>query len=260
MEDLKEHIRALIMQDETDEAVEALLEWSKSNYLRLYDQCILLRARLEQIERESTTNLISPEDATRQMSQINAALLHLLAEMDARPVPDSADLHPADPAGQRKWLVPVLVGALVVAIGAAAYFYSSPSKTPEDVGAATNASGSLRFPAGKRVVLVENGNEITYEIANGRIERLNPEQQRLILQIRCLPKTAYQQDINFWSRDFRLECPGLPPLAPSNDLNLLAKHGTHQDGALEFLLPHQIRSGKLTIRYGSQSTQLPVSW
>ena len=261
MEQLKEQIRALIVRDETDEALDALLEWSKSHYLRMHEQCILLRARLEQIERETNTNLISPEESRRQVGQINAALLNLITDLDNLPVtnrsiPDSA------PVQQRRnsWLLPVLMGALVVAVGSATYLYFGPSKSLEDNAPAAAVPGTLRFPEGKRAVLVENSNEIAYEIIGGRIERLHPEQQRLVLQIRCLPKTAYQQDVNFWSRNFRLECPGLPPLAPSNDLNLLAKHGAHQDGAVEFLLPHPIRSAKLLIQLGTQSTGLPISW
>ena len=261
MEQLKEQIRALIVRDETDEALDALLEWSKSHYLRMYEQCILLRARLEQIERETNTNLISPEESRRQVSQINAALLNLITDLDNLPAPDRSG-PPATPAPQRqnRWLVPVLVGGLVVAIGAASYFYFGLPKPLGTDAAVADVPTTLRFPAGKRVVLVENSDEITYEVLGGRIERLNPEQQRLVLQVRCLPKTAYQRDVNFWSRNFRLECPGLPPLAPSNDLNLLAKHGAHQDGAVEFLLPHPIRLAKLLIQLGTQSTGLPISW
>ncbi len=259
MEQLKEQIRALIIRDETDEALDTLLEWSRSNYLRMHEQCILLRARLEQIERETNTNLISPEEARRQVGQVNAALLNLITDLDNLPVtnrsvPDSAPVQQR----QNSWLVPVLIGAFVIAVGAAAYFYFGQSNALEDNAA--DVSGALRFPAGKRVVLVENSDEITYEILSGRVERLNPEQQRLVLQVRCLPKTAFRQDINFWSRNFRLECPGLPPLAPSNDLNMLAKHGAHQDGQVEFLLPPASRSAKLLIQLGTQSTGLPIIW
>lgn len=263
MQQLKEQIRALIMQNETDAAVDTLLEWSKSNYLSIYDQCVLLRARLEQIEREANTNLIAPEDAMRQVNQVNAALLNLISDLETKPVEQVAlKTHPTK---SNSWLVTTLLGALILAIGVATYFFL---KMPANSAATSTASttdgilsgGQVRFPDGKRVVLVENGQDVAYEILSAKVESLNPQQRRLALQVRCLPKMAYAQDINFWNRDFRLECPGLPPLPPSNDLNLIAESGSYKDGPVEFLIPPQARSGKLTIQFGSQSAQLSMAW
>ncbi len=261
---LKEQIRELIMQNETDQAVDTLLEWSRSNYLSIYDQCVLLRARLEQIEREANTNLIAPEDAMRQVNQVNAALLNLISDLETNPAEQLAPTtHPA--TKPNNWLVPTLVGALILAIGVATYFFLKVPANPAATSATSTPDGTLsggqvRFPDGKRVVLVENAQEVTYDILDAKIEVLTPQQKRLALRIRCSPKTAYHQTINFWVRNFRLECPGIPPLAPSNDLNLLAEGGSYQDGPVEFLLPVQSRSGKLTFQFGSHSAQLSLVW
>ncbi len=261
MQQLKEQIRALIMQNETDQAVDTLLAWSKSNYLSIYDQCVLLRARLEQTERESNMNLIAPDDAMRQVNQVNAALLNLISNLETGAVEQSA---PTTSPGNKpnNWLVPVLVGALILAIGVAIYFFSKAPSTPTATSTTnTNTTvGQVRFPEGKKVVLVENAQEVTYEILDAKIESLSPQQKRLALRIRCSPKTAYGQAINFWVRNFRLECPGTPPLAPSNDLNMLAEGGSYQDGPLEFLLPVQSRSGKLSFQFGEQTAQLSLVW
>ena len=261
MQQLKEQIRALIMQNETDQAVDTLLAWSKSNYLSIYDQCVLLRARLEQTERESNMNLIAPDDAMRQVNQVNAALLNIISNLETGAVEQSA---PTTSPGNKpnNWLVPVLVGALILAIGVAIYFFSKAPSTPTATSTTnTNTTvGQVRFPEGKKVVLVENAQEVTYEILDAKIESLSPQQKRLALRIRCSPKTAYGQAINFWVRNFRLECPGTPPLAPSNDLNMLAEGGSYQDGPLEFLLPVQSRSGKLSFQFGEQTAQLSLVW
>ncbi len=256
MQQLKEQIRDLIMQNETDAAVDALLEWSKSNYLSMYDQCVLLRARLEQIEREANTNLIAPEDAMRQVNQVNAALLNLIADLEMPPIEQPISPSVVRTTNPNHWLVPTLVGALLLAIGAALYFFfASPATATK-----ASAAGKVRFPDGKRVVLVDIGNEVTYEILDALTEALNPQQQRLVLQIRCLPKTAYRQAVNFWGRDFRLEYPELPPLPPSNELNLVVEHGSYQDGRVEFVLPAQARSANLTIQFGSQTARLSLVW
>ncbi len=254
MHQLKERIRNLIMQNETDAAVDTLLEWSKVNYLSIYDQCVLLRAWLEQTEREANTNLIGSEDAMRQVNQVNAALLHLISDLDGDPVEQTASIPASITTNQNNWLVPTLIGALILAIGAALYFFFASPTT------AIAASGKVRFPEGKRVALVDIGNEIAYEILDGRIEPLNPQQLRLVLQIRCLPKTTYRQAVNFWSQNFRLECPNLPPFAPANDLNIVVEHGSYRDGSVEFLLPVQTHSAKLTIQFGSQTAQLSLVW
>ena len=122
------------------------------------------------------------------------------------------------------------------------------------------STGGVHFPDGKRITLVENSEEVTYEILDARVERLSSAQNRLSLRLLCSPMLSPRRAINFWSASFRFLPEGGSALAPSNDLNLLAESHASTEGDVQFVLPAAVTGGQLQIRFITKEDQLGLTW
>lgn len=257
MTNVPQQIRDLLANDQTEAALDALMRWAKDGYRGLYDQCILLRSRWEKIEEESNLGLISREEAMRQTMQVNAGVLALVSGIEQGKGP--AANRPPAPAAWRYWpIVSLIAGAL--ALGGVAFgWFDTPAKADEKKEAAAGAT--VIFPGQKSLTLTENGEEVTYELLDGRLEKLNGTQNRLTLRILCSPMLSPRRPMNFWAASFRFApAGGAAEAAPSNDLNLLAESHASTEGELQFLLPTTVPGGRLSIKFGQQEGSLEVSW
>lgn len=256
MPSLPEQIRTLLTEDRTEAAIDALLDWAKASYATLYDQVVLLRARWEKIEQESNLGLISREEAMRQTSQVNVALLHLLGDLERRPAAPAFLAAPSDT--RSRWL-PILFGGLVL-VGVAAFFWARQTDPAVYAPAEKLAPPTVRFPQGESMTLVENGEEVSYKILEAQLEKLSAGEQRLSLRLLCSPMLTPRRSLNFWAANFRFVSAGQPPVAPSNNLNLVAESHASTEGDVQFVLPVAVRGGELRIKFNEKELPLEISW
>lgn len=250
----REQIQGLLSEGQTEAAIDALLQWTKTHYTTLHDQIILLRARWGKIQHDSLHDLISPEDAARQTNQVNAALLALLNEAEGR---EPAAAFPMA-ARRPRWLLPVLFGAVLL-VGLAAFFWIKQSK-PGDAIPAEKPSAAVKLPEGNALTIVENGEEVRYEILEATLDKVNGNDQRLTLRLLCSPMLSPRRGMNFWSANFRFEPAGSPAVAPANNLNLIAESHASTEGEVQFVLPAGVRGGKIWMKYSSKEAALEVAW
>ncbi len=253
MTNLPEQIRSLLVADQTEAAIDALMNWAKTNYEGVYDQCILLRSRWEKIEQEANLGMISREEAMRQTTQVNAGLLAMVSDIEhGHPSADRSAVK------RNPWPIIALVAGVLILGGFALGWFKWPFGGAEKKEASSGSA--VRFPDGKSLTLVENNEEVTYEVLEARVERLSSSQNRLNLRLLCSPMLSPRRAINFWSASFRFLPEGGTALAPSNDLNLLAESHASTEGDVQFVLPASVTGGQLQIKYIGKEDKLGLSW
>ena len=118
-ESLKEiitHIRNLISETKTEEALDSLMNWAQIQDDRdLNDRLIVLKARFSSLNRSIKINILSKEEIKLQRNQIAADLLGILSEFDKQNSPDYAasstyNLKP-DITDDKKRLIKLFVNA-----------------------------------------------------------------------------------------------------------------------------------------------------
>lgn len=261
MTDLREQIRSLLADDQTEAAIDTLMQWAKTRYAELYDQCVLLRSRWEKIEEESALGLISREDAMRQTNQVNAGLLALMAGLEPAKRSASVDTPSALPPRRRLYLALASLFAGLALLGAYALgWFKFDKKTPEKTET-TTAAATVRMPDGASVTIVENGQEVTYDVQDARLEKLSAAKNRLSLRLLCSPMLSPRRPMNFWAASFRFHpADGSAALAPSNDLNLIAESHASTEGQLQFVLPAELSGGTLTIKFVEKEEGIDLNW
>lgn len=262
MTDLRDKIRSLLADNQTETAINTLMEWAQSRYGELYDECVLLRSRWEKIEEESALGLISREEAMRQTNQVNAGLLTLMSGLEpaSKPAPGA----PARRPRQRLYLTLASLFATVALLAGYAMGwlrFGTEVKTSAETTTTTVAGSTVRFPDGKAVKLVQNADEVGYEILDASIERLSASKNRLNIRLLCSPVMSYRRPINFWTSSFRfIPSDGSPAQAPSNDLNLLAESHASTEGEIQFVLPSGVKGGELKLKYVDTEEGLKLNW
>lgn len=254
MNNTLEQVRSLLVADQTEAAIDALMTWTKVNYTSVYDQCILLRSRWEKIEQDTNLGLISREDALRETMQVNAGLLAMVSDIE-----QGRTTAPLYPSKRFSWPVVALVAVLLI-LGAFALGWSRwPFGAAENKEA--SSTGAVTFPDGKSLTLVENGEEVTYEILEARLEKLGGGQNRLNLRVLCSPMLSPRRGLNFWAASFRFLTDGsASKIAPSNNLNLIAESHASTEGEIQFVLPAEVSGGQLQIKFIYKEGQLGLSW
>ena len=253
MPGITEQIQQLIEEGQTEQALEALANWLRSQHTSALNEVILLRSRYEQAEKELLLNLISPEEAARTYSQINYALLNLLQNLD-KPAPFTPP-----PTNRRGWLIAGAGAVLLLVLIMFVLKILYPSREISNTNQTNNIKSSynVKFPQGNKVSLTVNESTATYTLLEGKGEPYNPENQKITLKIRCYLQGKY--DMNFWESDFRLIANELP-YAAQGGLNELVSGDSYKDGEVYFLIPKDLRSADLRINFYDQYTLVPMNW
>lgn len=247
MPEITNEIQKLIEQGQTEQALEALANWLRTQHTTALNEVILLRSRYEQAEKELSLNLISPEEAARTYSQINYALLNLLQNLD-KPAPFTPS-----PTNRRGWLIAGAGAVLLLVLIMFVLKILYPSREISN----SNQDHDMTFPQGNKVSLTVNESTATYTLLEGKAESYNPENQKITLKIRCYLQGKY--DMNFWESDFRLIAKELP-YAAQGGLNEVVSGDSFKDGEVYFLIPRDLRSADLRINFYDQYTLVPMKW
>lgn len=253
MPPITEQIQTLIEQGNTEQALETLANWLRTEQSLALNEVILLRSRYEQVERELGLNLISAEEAARSYSQINFSLLNLVQNVKSgTPTPTIIA-----PAKKQNLLPFIIVGLSLLSLVLVFIFYGTSSRIAPSDATPVKEEGVIEFPQGNEVSLTTMGSTATYTILTSKAEPYNPENQKITLTIRCFLKGVY--DMNFWSADFRLIANELPYAALGN-LSKVVAGDSFKDGELYFLIPKDLRKGDLKINFYEEYTVLPLTW
>ncbi|GEM_PF-1757990 len=251
MPSITEQIQTLVEQGSTEEALETLANWLRTEQSLALNEVILLRSRYEQVQRELGLDLISPEDAARSYNQISFSLLNLLQSVE-KGTPTAIPI--AAQNSNRNLKFAIVAGAVVLAV--IAFFFINRLGSSGRETSISKAT-ALKFPQGKEVSLTMNSSTATYTILEAKTEPYKPENQKITLKIRCFLKGRY--DINFWESDFRLVANELPYPAQGG-LNELVQSDSFKDGEVYFLIPKDLRKADLRIKFYEEYTVLPVQW
>lgn len=259
MTELREKIRSLLADNQTEAAIDTLMQWAQNNYGELYDECVLLRSRWEKIEEDSALGLISHEETMRQTNQVNAGLLTLMGGLE--PVPKTASVAPTRGKQRRLYLALAAMFAAVALLTGYALGWFRPDTNAQTAVETTTAGSTVQLPDGNSVKLIQNSDEVGYQILEARIEKLSPSKNRLNIRLLCSPVLAYRRPINFWTSSFRfVPADGSPAQAPSNDLNLLAESHASTEGEIQFVLPSGVKGGALKLKYIDTEESLNLKW
>lgn len=273
MPEIKEQVQKLIIESKTEEALEALIEWIKSKQSNELNEAIILRSRYEQAERDLGMNLISPEDAARVFSQINFSLLNLVDNLEKKTFAPGVI-----PAKRRGWLLALTSSLLILVLAMFILKILFPSRElrgseqtekstqisdneERTIGDSSNKSDkavAVQFPQGNEASLIDSDVKVTYTILESSAESYNAENQKVTVKIRCLLGEG-RFGMNFWSSSFRLIADDLPYAAQGN-LNELVENESFKDGEVYFLIPKDARAADLQLRFGDQTTILPLKW
>ncbi len=252
MPEITKQVQNLIEQGNTQEALQTLADWLRTQRTATLNEVILLRSRYEEVERDLGLNLISPEEGARAYSQINFALLNLLQNLD-NPTPTAV------PTPNRKgWLIAGAGALLIIVLLMFVLKVLLPSRElPNSDSKEQTGTSHFQFPQGKKVSLSVNGSTATYTLLEAKAEPYNPENQKITLKIRCALDGKY--DMNFWESDFRLLANDLP-YAAQGGLNELVSGDSFKDGEMYFLIPKDLNKADLKIKFYDQYTILPLQW
>lgn len=258
MPEITDQIQHLIEQGQTEQALETLASWLRTQQTSALNEVILLRARYEEVQRDLGMNLISPEEAARSYSQINFALLNLLQNIK-NPIPQAAATTP----NRRGWLIAGAGALLLLVLIMFVFKILFPSRelsnsTTEDVKSNVTSASNIHFPNGKEATLQELDTKVTYTVLEGRAEPYNPENQKITLTIRCFLGKGIG-GMNFWESSFRLIVKDLP-YAAQGGLNELVENESYKDGEVYFLIPKDARAADLKMTFLDQYTTLPLQW
>ncbi|MEZ5043351.1 MAG: tetratricopeptide repeat protein [Saprospiraceae bacterium] len=120
-----QQVKALIKVAETGKALQVLTEYLDKEgpkALDPYNDAIQLSAQFQKTQKEEQLSTISVADAKVSYNQINSAILLLVSQLEAPPLP-------AKKVKQRNGLI---IGLLSVAIAAAAFFFLRPQKATSE--------------------------------------------------------------------------------------------------------------------------------
>ncbi len=260
MSDIIEKIQALVADSQTEEALEALIQWLRTQQSYTLNEAILLRSRYEQVEKDLSLNLISQEDASRAFSQINFSLLNLMDNLNKG---ETLVATPSQKKSTKNWIIGIM-GILLVGLTILLVFKIRPADREEQATAASDkaatimASTVLQFPQGKELKFLGTGNKATYTVLEGSAERYNSAEQRIIFNIRCYNHKG-GWGVNFWDDSFRLLLQDLS-YAPKSSLNEVVDVDSFKDGEIYFIIPQGTRSADLKISHYGESASLQVRW
>ncbi len=261
MSDIIQKIQALVADSQTEEALEALIQWLRNQQSYTLNEAILLRARYEQVEKDLSLNLMSPEDASRAFSQINFSLLNLMDNLNKAETLSVAA--PSQKKSSKNWIIGIM-GVLLAGLTILLLFKIRPADqegqaTAESNQAATSAATTaLRFPQGKELKFLGTGNRATYTVLEGTAEKYNSDEQRIIFTIRCYNHKG-GWGVNFWDDSFRLLLQDLS-YAPKSGLNEVVDVDSFKDGEIYFIIPQGKRAADLKITHYGESAALQVRW
>lgn len=116
------YIRDFIINGQVRKALEELLGILQSGrklHGQLYDDVILLRTQLNEVERRENLNLISHEDASRERAQLQKGILDVINSLEEPGRAPAVFTAPASgaPGKMMYWVVPVVVGAMLLILG-----------------------------------------------------------------------------------------------------------------------------------------------
>lgn len=113
MESLKDRIRQLLSDGDTDEALEELDAGFREQKHRLHSDLVILNGEFSDITKGLKTNLISNEDAQRAKNRINDAILDLLDRMDEEEIESPIAANTTDSSVKSK----LKLGMLLAVVG-----------------------------------------------------------------------------------------------------------------------------------------------
>ncbi len=269
MPEITEQIHKLIEGGQTEQALETLANWLRTQQTTSLNEVILLRSRYEQVERDLGLNLISAAEAARSFSQINYALLNLLQNIN-NPVITT-------PTSTKRsgWLIAGAGAVLLLVLIMFVFKVLFPSRELSTIGesaqiseketterlhpAVTNKKvAMIQFPQGQKVSLVVVDTKVTYTVLEGQVEPYNVENQKLNLKIRALLHEG-RGGMNFWDSNFRVIVNDLP-YAGQGGLNEVVENDSFKDGEIFFIIPKNTRKADLKLTFYKESAILPMEW
>ncbi|MCC7244076.1 MAG: hypothetical protein IT269_00235 [Saprospiraceae bacterium] len=261
MNTVSQQIEQLVASGETEAAIETLTQWARqqpnAEWIR---QCVLVRGRWEKLQRDMITGIADDDDARQETNQINVAILNLVNPPQPPVSPDSVSPKKSGPSP----LIWLLIATIFALIGVVFFVLNDKKADEKSVQTASRtapakaASGAVSWPKGKKASLSVVNAVMQYEILEAALQDFNPDQHRLVLNIRCTNGRDY--DSNFWDDTFRFELPDGTNIAPSSGLNEIVPGHSAKTGEVVFLIPQNTTQGTLQISVAGQKTKLPVEF
>lgn len=207
-------IRNLIRQDDTPGAIEALdnlVDEGAGHNQRLRNDLIILSNRYKALKHKETLEGMKPDDALREYTLVNQALLNLIDEMETGKahklnLDAPATLPLKEPASKQRLLL--ILGGIVVIILLFFFFRSPEPVPPTPVVINVDGYWQTNLPP-LQYLLIQNGESYTWQvvgapdIGTGRIQG-----NTIISQVGGRDVTSY---VSAWLPD------GRPSELKSND-------------------------------------------
>lgn len=138
--------------------------------------------------------------------------------------------------------------------GAATPVADSPPSTPNGAPTAANsATYTVELPQLREYTL----GDATFTLLKAEVSPQTTEQDVLQMRVRMMNHGRFPS--NFWDNSFRLIVNGVP-MAPESGLNELVEVDAAKEGDVKFAVPRGTVAGRLKIRYGDTSTEIPLRW